>query len=211
MNFILMADIIRSREVDQQILMSSFREVVKYVNHKNKKDLLSPMTITLGDEFQSVVKSLEAGLNVIITMEERIILQNQSFKLRYVLLEGIIETKINPKIAYEMLGPGLTTAREHLATLKTEKRRFYFNLKDQEKSLALNEAFFVLQGLKDTWRIDKDFYLVSEFLQDKDYKQIAEELNKERSLIWKRRRSLKMEEYFSQKKVIKYIGGGSNG
>lgn len=207
-NFILMADIIGSRKVNQQILMSNFREVVKYVNQKNEKDLLSPMTITLGDEFQSVVRGLLAGLSVIITMEEKIILLEKDFKLRYVLLEGVIETKINTKIAYEMLGPGLTSAREHLAKLKTGKRRFYFNLIDKQKSTALNDAFFIFQSLRDAWKADKDHYLISEFLQLKDYKQIAVDLNKERSLIWKRRKSLKIEEYFSIKEVIKYIGGG---
>lgn len=202
-----MADIIGSRKVDQQILMSSFREVVKYVNQKNRKDLLSPMTITLGDEFQSVVKDLQAGLNLIITMEEKIILLEKEFRLRYILVEGLIETKINTKIAYEMLGPGLTDAREYMAKLKKEKRRFYFNLRDPKKSAVLNEAFFVLQSLRDAWKVGKDYYLISEFLQLKDYKKIAEELNKERSLIWKRRKSLRMEEYFSMKNVIKYIGG----
>ena len=201
-----MADIIDSRATNQQLLMSNFREVVKHVNRKNKKDLLSPMTITLGDEFHSVVKDLLAGLNIIMAIEEKIILLEKDFKLRYVLLQGVIETQINSKIAYEMLGTGLTSAREHLAKLKTGKRRFYFNLKDKEKSTALNEAFFVLQSLRDAWKTDKDYYLISGFLQGKDYKQIAENLNKERSLIWKRRKSLKMEEYFSLKEVIKYIG-----
>lgn len=203
-----MADIIDSRATNQQLLMSNFREVVKYVNRKNKKDLLSPITITLGDEFQSVVKDLLAGLNIIMAIEEKIILLEKDFKLRYVLLQGVIETQINSKIAYEMLGSGLTSAREHLAKLKTGKRRFYFKLKDKEKSTSLNEAFFVLQSLRDAWKADKDHYLVSGFLQGKDYKQIAEDLNKERSLIWKRRKSLKMEEYFSLKEVIKYIGEG---
>jgi hypothetical protein len=210
LNFILMADIIGSRKVDQQILISTFREVVKEVNQKNKKDFLSPLTITLGDEFQSIVRDLIAGLNVMIAMEEKIILRRKVFKLRYVLLEGAIETEVNPKIAYEMLGPGLTSAREHLAELKSDKRRFYFSLLDKERGTALNEAFFVLQNLIDAWKADKDFNLVSEFLQLKDYKQIALELSKERSLIWKRKRSLRIEEYFSQKEVIKYIGGGSN-
>lgn len=188
--------------------MNSFREVVKYVNQKNKKDLLSPMTITLGDEFQCVVKNLPAGLNIITVMEEKLILLGKDFKLRYVLLEGAIETSINPKVAYEMLGPGLTSAREQLLELKKEKRRFYFNLMDDQRSKALNEAFLIYQSLRDAWRLRKDYYLVERFLQRRDYKEIADELNKERSLIWKRRKSLKMDEYFSIKEVITYIGGG---
>lgn len=201
-----MADIIASRKTAQLPLISSFREVVNHANRKNKKGLLSPITITLGDEFQSVVKSLQTGLDIIADLEERIILTKKEFKLRYVLLQGRIDTRINTKVAYEMLGPGLTSARKYLEGLKKEKYRFYFNLLDKQKSAALNDSFLVLQNLIDKWRPGKDYYLVSEFLQHKDYKKVAKELSKERSLIWKRERSLKMEDYFSIKKVIKYIG-----
>jgi hypothetical protein len=204
---ILMADIIGSRKADQQMLMNSFKEVVTYTNGKEKKNFLSPMTITLGDEFQSVVSNLSAALEVILKMEERIVITESTFKLRYVLMEGKIETPLNKKIAYGMLGSGLTAARESLGNLKTGKNRFYFKLANEKKENALNHAFFALQRIIDDWRIKKDYYIVSEFLQHKDYKQVALDLNKERSLMWKREKSLKLEEYFAIKEVIRYIGG----
>ena len=202
-----MADIIGSRKADQQMLMDSFKEVIKYTNGKEKKNFLSPMTITLGDEFQSVVNNLSAALEIILKIEERIIITESAFKLRYILMEGKIETPLNKKIAYGMLGSGLTSAREYLANLKTGKNRFYFKLINEKKGAALNHAFFTLQRLIDDWSIRKDYYIVSEFLQHKDYKQVAIDLDKERSLMWKREKSLKLEEYFAIKEVIKYIGG----
>jgi len=48
------------------------------------------------------------------------------------------------------------------------------------------------------------------FLQQKDYKQVAEELNKDRSLMWKREKSLKLDQYFATKEIIKYIGEESD-
>ena len=205
--FVLMADIVGSRDVDQRLLMKDFKEVLSYVNKSNKKDFLSPMAITLGDEFQSVARDLPAALNIILKIEETIVIKEKEFRLRYVLVEGKIETRLNRKIAYGMLGSGLTLAREQLTTLKGTKGRFYFRLRDKKKTDALNRAFFVLQGFIDKWRIKMDYYIVAEFFKTKDYKQVAEDLDKEPSLIWKRKKSLNLEEYFALKEVIKYLGG----
>lgn len=65
----------------------------------------------------------------------------------------------------------------------------------------------MLQHLIDDWKVKKDYYIVSEFLQNMDYKQVATELGKERSLMWKRQKSLKLDEYFAAEEVIRYIGG----
>ncbi|MFC0184101.1 SatD family (SatD) [Pseudarcicella hirudinis] len=203
---ILMADVIGSRKVDQRQLMSDFQEVVSAVNKEEKMNFLSPMTITLGDEFQSVLKDLGSALSVILKIEERLVKEKKSFKLRYVLIEGDIDTKLNRKIAHGMLGTGLTLARESLAAMKTHKNRFYFNIKDKEKNQVLNQLFFILKELVDYWNVEKDYYIVSKFLEHKDYKQVAFELDKERSLIWKRKKSLKIDEYFALKEVILYLG-----
>lgn len=201
-----MADVIGSRKVDQRQLMSDFQEVVSAVNKEEKMNFLSPMTITLGDEFQSVLKDLGSALSVILKIEERLVKEKKSFKLRYVLIEGDIDTKLNRKIAHGMLGTGLTLARESLAAMKTHKNRFYFNIKDKEKNQVLNQLFFILKELVDYWNVEKDYYIVSKFLEHKDYKQVAFELDKERSLIWKRKKSLKIDEYFALKEVILYLG-----
>jgi hypothetical protein len=207
LHFILMADIIGSRKADQKNLIADFKEIVHQANLNAKAELLSPITITLGDEFQSVVASLTAALDIILNLEESIIISGKDFKLRYILLEGQIDTPINPKIAYEMLGSGLTAAREGLAKLKKTKTRFHIVLQDPEKGDTLNKAFVVLQRIIDSWKLKKDYYIVASFLQHIDYKQVSSELNKERSLMWKREKSLKIEEYFALKEVITYLGG----
>jgi SatD family (SatD) len=205
-NLILMADVVGSRKIDQRKLMNNFKEIVQHINENEKGNFLSPATITLGDEFQSVVRNLPAALSIIFKLEEAIIIKEMEFTLRYVLMEGKIETPINKNIAYGMLGPGLTTARECLDNLKDSKNRFYFKLIDVRRGNALNHAFLALQSLIDDWSMKKDYYIVAQFLLHKDYKQVAVELHKERSLMWKREKSLKLAEYYSIKEVIKFIG-----
>lgn len=205
-HFILMADIVDSRIKDQEQLMQHFKEVTSHLNKTNKNKLLSPLTITLGDEFQGVVKTLPFALDIILELEEQLIHKQLDFKLRYVLLEGEIETEINTDIAYGMLGSGLTQAREALTEMKSSNSRFYFSIINETTSEALNHALIVYQSIVDSWRVEKDYFLVSEFLTLKDYKKVAEKLDKTRSQIWKREISLNMEGYIALKKVIKYIG-----
>jgi hypothetical protein len=204
--YVLMADVIDSRKLDQQNLMTQFKNIVMLLNSQHHPNILSPMTITLGDEFQGVVNDLQSAINIIIALEEMILLQELRFKLRYTLIQGQIDTEINSKIAYEMLGEGLTTARQCLQNLKNDKRRFYVGLKDKKLADAVNNTFFAFQGIVDGWTRLNDVYIASKFINDIDYKQIAIEINKEKSVIWKRKKSLKIDDYLALRNVLKYLG-----
>ncbi|MBD1395129.1 SatD family protein [Mucilaginibacter glaciei] len=204
---IIMADIINSRDENQAALMLAFKKLVSDVNESRKDILVSPLTITLGDEFQGVMDRIEDAVKVIFDLEEAIIKNGSDFKLRYVVVEGLIETPINKEIAYGMLGDGLTRARKYLENLKKEDLRFFFWLKDQQQKNALINVFTAFQDIVDDWNPERDFYLVTAFLAFGDYKRVAMELQKERSLMWKRKKNLKINAYFALKEVANYIGG----
>src|ERR1700712_2907163 len=95
---ILMADIIGSQTAEQGQLIADFKELVADINTKNKDLILSPLTITLGDEFQGIIKNIAGAINIVLDLEEEIIRRNATFKLRYVIVEGLIETPINTEI-----------------------------------------------------------------------------------------------------------------
>jgi hypothetical protein len=115
---ILMADIINSRRKNSSLLMQQFKDIVSSVNKVKSENLISPLTITLGDEFQGLTNTIENGIKTIFDIEEIILDKQYDFKLRYVLLYGQIDTEINTSIAYEMLGEGLTNARRDINSLK---------------------------------------------------------------------------------------------
>lgn len=206
--YILMADIIGSRNKVQKTLMTDFKKVTDIINRTEKESIISPITITLGDEFQCVLKNLSSALEVIVAMEEQIVYNKNNFKLRYVLYYGEIETQINKKKAYEMLGEGLTKAREMLILRKNKEKnfRFSFHLDDVITTEALNNVFIIYQSVVDNWKIDKDFELVKTLLRFTDYKIVAEKMHKDPSLIWKRKKSVQINEYLAVKKLIEYIG-----
>ena len=83
-------------------------------NQKLEHDIISPYTVTLGDEFQGIATSLHAVIEAIFYMEETILRKRLEFKVRYVAVHGEIDTPINRLKAHTMMGPGLTKAREVL-------------------------------------------------------------------------------------------------
>lgn len=201
-----MADIIKSRQHDGKEVMEQFRKIVTALNQKRKADLLSPLTITLGDEFQGVVNTIENGIHIIFEMEESILEMNVEIKLRYVLVYGEIETKINPKMAYEMLGQGLTNAREKLNGLKTDHKRFFVSLGSgiESKEIFINKLFLIYQNFVDSWK-SKDRKIVSFFLKFDDYKIVAKKMKVDKSSAWRRKKSLHIEEYINTKEIIIFV------
>lgn len=204
-HFILMADIINSGKKEQKPLMEDFKNLIEEINKIYKTDISSPLTITLGDEFQGIIKNLAASIQIILTLEENRIHKKLNFKLRYVLNQGEIETPVNEKIAYEMLGSGLTEARLKLNDSKYKKFRFNISIDNFLQQSVLNDAFIIFEKITDKWSFKNDYDLASNFIQFKDYKIVSEKMNKTRSLIWKREKTLQIESYNATKNIMHTI------
>ena len=201
--FILMADVIKSGEQDPIFLMENFKSIIKQVNKKFKTSIESPLTITLGDEFQGVISNLYTSIEIIIFIEESILKEKLEFKLRFVLFEGEINTLINDKRAFEMLGSGLTRAREILTSMKESDHRFYISIENKSTSEILFNALLLLQLLTDQWKPSKDYEIAYNFIIYQDYKTVSDSLKRNRSVIWKREKTLNMESYYAIKNILK--------
>jgi hypothetical protein len=159
----------------------------------------------LGDEFQGVIDTVANNISIIFDFEEAIVEMECDFKLRYVLNFGEIDTKINEKVAYEMLGSGLTEARQYLANMKKEDHRFFVSLGKSDKiNHQTNNAFLVYQSIVDSWK-EKDLKAVTSFLQYEDYKKVAEIINVDVSSAWRRKKSLSINEYNAMKEIILFL------
>lgn len=198
---ILMADVVGSHAKDSNELMADFQVLVSYTNKIYSESIESPLTITLGDEFQGIVSSAITGIDIILAMEEYILEEEFDFKLRYVLYEGVIETPVNAEIAHEMLGSGLVNARKRLNEMKKDSSRFYVSTKS---STEINKMMKVTQHFIDGWH-PKDRSTVSGFLQGHDYKALAKIHQKDESTLWRRRKSLAIDEYLLCKDLIHYL------
>lgn len=199
--YIVMADIVRSRSFDGGELLPSFGRLVEECNAAHRGELLSPYTITLGDEFQGVARTLRAAVESILFLEEATLAVKPSFKLRYVILHGGIDTAINPHLAHGMSGPGLTAARDMLSRKRRGRQRFQFHLPDFAREDELRMLFRLLDLLGGHWK-EKDFAFIRELVQNNDDPSVAATFGKTRSQVWKRRKTLQIEEYVTVKQLI---------
>ncbi len=200
-DYILMGDIVSSRQYKGGKLNQAFSHLVSYCNRELSAGILSPYTITLGDEFQGIAGSLRSAIESIFCIEEACLRSSISFKLRFVLLYGRIDTPINKRIAHGMMGPGLLKAREILNNKKRGAPRFRFALPDQKLTLQLSRLFSVLESLISEWH-EKDFSLIADMLANDNNDEVGKKHGKNRSQIWKRRKSLRINEYKTINKVI---------
>jgi len=109
---VVMGDIIESQKaLSVSMLHLDLNDAVDRAN--SEFALASPLTITLGDEFQGLCGSLSDGLTIVRWMRSTLL--HQGVRCRFVLGLVQIETAVNDKIAWNMMGPGLAEARERLS------------------------------------------------------------------------------------------------
>lgn len=197
-----MCDVVNSRDKNQNSLIKDLKETVAHINRKYKGEILSPLTITLGDEFQGVLNHFSTAIKIIIEIEEYVIKNKFDFKLRYILNTGNIETKINTKVAYEMLGPGLADTRNKLNELKSSDNRINFFIEEDILCSVINNSFVVFDSIINKWDIENDFEIASNFIEFRDYKIVSEKLSRNRSLLWKREKTLNIKSYLAIREVL---------
>jgi hypothetical protein len=201
-HYIIMADIISSRDIKkEEDFMGQFKALTNLANQAFKEKIVSPLTITLGDEFQGIVDSAPTLFELVFFLEEQSIEAGYSFQLRYSMVYGAIETEINPKIAYEMYGPGLTKAREALKRIKETKENYYVALNGPNDT-QLHLCMKLYESIKSEWKT-AEYTIIAAFLKHNDYKDLKKMgLYKTRSGAWKKGKSLRIEEYNTVKELI---------
>lgn len=117
---VVMGDLVKSESslpIEQLYVL--FNKAVDDQNFANANALVSPMTITLGDEFQGVVRTLAQA--AMIARNLRLQLMADAIDCRFVIGLVEIKTPINTDKAWNMMGPGLARARQKLNNKKADQ------------------------------------------------------------------------------------------
>ncbi|TFV97807.1 hypothetical protein E4S40_03980 [Algoriphagus kandeliae] len=207
-SWILMGDIVGSSESDSITLQKEFSRLIGKINQEFKDQLKSPLTITLGDEFQGVVADLQTSVQIIVRIEEEKWELNYPILIRYSLGLGEISTPINSEIAFGMLGKGLAEVRNSLTKLKEKEERIVLTGKIPDKE-KLGLSLELLLEKQQEWKW-KDREVISGYFKGKDYKEVAETMKKDKSLIWKRFKSLDFDSYEKRRRLLKLIAQNEN-
>jgi hypothetical protein len=145
-----MGDIVGSETSDsRRKLSNAFNRTISLVNASDEKHLVSPLTITLGDEFQGLTRSLTQGFHVIAKL--RLGLLARQIRCRFVLGVVKLETKVNTEAAWNMMGEGLAQARKRLND-KADPNAYRFSIAaDPARERLLDAIGLSITSIEEDW------------------------------------------------------------
>lgn len=110
---VLMGDLVASeRARSLRAVHRAFNEAIDFANERYAASIESPLTITLGDEFQGLTRTLAQAWGIASALRLRLLAGSVS--CRFVVGTAQLETPVNPREAWNMMGRGLAEARDKL-------------------------------------------------------------------------------------------------
>ena len=115
---VIIGDMIGSRKViDRSLVQKRLASQLALIN-QHTETLISPYTLTLGDEFQAVFQAPGGLFASLLSITDAIFPQ----EIRFAIAAGAITTVINREQAIGMDGPAFHRARDLIVELKKKKR-----------------------------------------------------------------------------------------
>ena len=179
---VLIADIVSSRKIKERDKMQKNLKTLLRKLNKESGEIISPLTITLGDEFQCVYSS---G-NEIFRHVWQILDTAYPEKIRFSFGIGEISTAINKEQAIGMDGPAFYAAREGLSELK--QKNYLFNISknttDTEILSFIKSTVFLISFHTYGWKRNR-IKIMSLLEEEMTVKKIAKKLNITEQAVYK--------------------------
>jgi hypothetical protein len=197
----IMGDIVSSQDaLDVGRLYDTFNGAVNALNAGWGNRLSSPLTITLGDEFQGLGHSLADGLSIVQTLRRRLLLAHVD--CRFVLGVVALHTPLNTERAWNMMGPGLAETRERLAD-KRDPNAYRFFLPGEPTIQNLLDAVGAsLTSIERGWTDRQAEIVARSFDNTTGHKDLAGELQMSLRTLYKIRSAAQLDLYLSHWKVM---------
>ncbi len=175
MNYILMGDIINSREKDAKILWLDLNQIVESANNKFGVFMLSPLEVGRGDELQVIMKDIKSLLDVLLYLNTYFMYFN--IEMRFVIGYAEIESIINKNSENNMLGRGLTETHDILNNKKNKNRYRFYIQEDKRMTTLLNTIGNLLTELEKKVTQKQYEYLYNKIVLEQEIAQIAIKMN----------------------------------
>ncbi|MBM2293398.1 hypothetical protein JQX09_15315 [Sulfitobacter pseudonitzschiae] len=193
---VVMGDLVRSESsLPVELLHAGFNQAVDRQNLEHAASLISPLTITLGDEFQGLTHTLTQAIEIVRGL--RLALLAEEIDCRFVVGTVEIKSPINSSKAWNMMGPGLARARNKLNQKKTNQL-YRFSIAEAPVTEALLDAIGVgLSTIERSWT-DQQREDISALLGGLSPAELSEHRNVSVHSIYKVRRSGDFDAYTLQ-------------
>lgn len=191
---VIMGDLVHSEAAPSaNELHYRFNVAVDEANAAFAKDLTSPLTITLGDEFQGLCRNLDVGLSLMRQVRWRLL--KNDIQCRFVVGLVSLATPLNEVRAWNMMGPGLARAREKLGQ-KRDPNAYRFSFTDQPIFEALMDGVgLTLTDIETEWTKRQRDIVFASFRMAESSSVIAGRFGIAESVFYKIRRAAKFDLY----------------
>lgn len=176
---VIIADMVASRHAsDRNALQQSLQRVLAELNQQ--QPLLSPYTITLGDEFQAVLADAQQ------VFQQCAIIQAALYpvRVRFSLAIGDISTEINRQQALGMDGPAFYAARDGIELLRKNRGLYHVSGLPGESAALANASLQLLSHNVNKWKQHRHTIMAA-LGQGHKVKQIAEQLGISDKAVYK--------------------------
>lgn len=193
---VLMGDIVGSESATSvERLHDIFNDTIDRSNRARHDVLASPLTITLGDEFQGLTSTLRDA--AALARDIRLELLVERFDCRFAIGVAKLETPLNADRAWNMMAPGLARTREKLNEKRTNTL-YRFSFPEHPAVETLLEALGAgLTSIERRWTMQQ-LHDISESLRGRTPAEIARRRNVSAHSVYKVRSTGEFELYHLQ-------------
>lgn len=187
------------RGADSEQTAHELARLVSRCNDLLAPSILRPYTVLRGEEIQGVAASLLGAVESIDFLDRAARLANLAAELRFVVLSR--SDALFLWRAHEVIGPGLSHAQRTLSQDRRRHPRVRFLLEDRDLGRNLERLWAAADGLSRRWK-PEDLGLISDMLRIRRDDEVGRIHGKNQSQVWKRRRTLLIEEHRAIRDVL---------
>lgn len=203
----LIGDLINSKKIpSRREMQETMEEVFAGINRDFEDYFASKLTLTIGDEFQCLLKPTANVPLLIDTLEKRL-----GLDFRIGLGAGTIATKINPELSLGADGEAYWRAREAIEYVHDKnwngKCHIYFIGPSEETNEIVNTLFACSETFKHGWtKLQEETFhaLLDQGIYEADFyqKDLAESMNISESSLTKRLNSGNIKIYLQARVTV---------
>jgi hypothetical protein len=173
----LIADIVKSKKIaEREKLQDKLNE---YFASLTRPGIISPYTITLGDEFQAVYAHAAGIFQDII----EILKISYPAQMRFSLALATLSTKINPERSIGMDGPAFHMARDRLIELKGYDE-IIIQIQAEEGFEVVNSSLKLASSAMSGWK-ENTWKIISGIMAGQSVKEISAEIGISERAVYK--------------------------
>ncbi len=175
----LIGDLVHSREAKNRgALQKQLQATLASLNERHREELLSPLTLTLGDEFQALFSRADGLWRVVAQLQAAL----HPVEVRFGFGLGEIVTEINPDEALGMDGPAFHRARDAITQAREEE--IHYRIQGLAEGDLANHSLALVSRLQGKWKQHR-FRVLARYLEREPVADIAKALNISQVAVYK--------------------------